>query len=50
MFSKGFLFRVIEIRGNEFRITIVYCLPFPKQEILDSSKLKEFSDDNFKFD
>ena len=25
-------------------------LPFPKQQILDSSKLKEFADDNFKFD
>ena len=24
--------------------------PFPKREILDSSKLKEFADDNFKYD
>ena len=24
--------------------------PFPKQQTLDSSKLKEFADDNFKFD
>ena len=24
--------------------------PFPKQQILDSSKLKEFADDDFKFD
>ena len=24
--------------------------PFPKQQILNSSKLKEFADDNFKFD
>ena len=24
--------------------------PFPKRQILDSSKLKEFVDDNFKFD
>ena len=24
--------------------------PFPKQQILDSSKLKEFADDNLKFD
>ena len=23
---------------------------FPKRQILDSSKLKEFADDNFKFD
>ena len=24
--------------------------PFPKQQILDSSKLKESADDNFRFD
>ena len=24
--------------------------PFPKRQILDSSKLKEFADDNFRFD
>ena len=24
--------------------------PFPKQQILDSSKLKEYADDNFKLD
>ena len=24
--------------------------PFPKQQILDSSKLKDFADDNFSFD
>ena len=24
--------------------------PFPKQQFFDSSKLKEFADDNFKFD
>ena len=24
--------------------------PFPKQQILDFSKLKEFADDNFEFD
>ena len=24
--------------------------PFPKWQILDSSKLKEFADDNFRFD
>ena len=28
----------------------VYAInPFPKDKILDSSKLKEFADDNFKF-
>ena len=25
-------------------------LTFPKRQILDASKLKEFADDNFKFD
>ena len=29
-------------------MTIYY--PFPKQQILDSSKLKEFAGDNFNFD
>ena len=28
----------------------VICKPFPKRQILDSSKLKEFADDNNKFD
>ena len=37
------------------RFTLLcWCLtslqPFPKRQILDSSKLKEFADDNFKFD
>ena len=27
-----------------------YYQPFPKQQILDFSKLKEFADNNFKFD
>ena len=27
-----------------------YFNPFPNDKILDSSKLKEFADDNFKFD
>ena len=26
------------------------CSPFPKRQILDSSKLKEFADDNFTLD
>ena len=33
--------------GTRFRILYQ---PFPKWQILDSSKLKEFADDNFKFD
>ena len=37
------------------QMLIIWCFffvfqPFPKQQILDSSKLKEFADDNFKFD
>ena len=27
-----------------------YCSPFPKRQILDSSKPKGFADDNLKFD
>ena len=30
--------------------TFSLCKPSPKQQILDSSKLKEFSDNNFEFD
>ena len=44
MFSKGFFLGVINsrsgLRGNQ---------PFPKRQILDSSKMKEFADDNSKF-
>ena len=29
---------------------LIKPLPFPKRQILDSSKLKEFADDKFKFD
>ena len=28
----------------------LFCQPFPKRQILDSSKLKKFADDNFEFD
>ena len=31
-------------------VDIKISLPFPKRQILDSSKLKEFADDNFEFD
>ena len=30
--------------------TFLHFKPFPKPQILDSSKLKEFADDNFRFD
>ena len=42
--------------GKGLSGTCLICLkcdvlyqPFPKQQILDSSKLKEFTDDNFRF-
>ena len=28
----------------------LFCQPFPKLQILDSDKLREFLEDNFKFD
>ena len=31
-------------------VTSIPSSPFPKRQILDSFKLKEFADDNFKFD
>ena len=31
-------------------VTLALAKPFPKRQILDPSKLKEFSDDNSKFD
>ena len=42
--------------GNGFIASFIYfwsvliCYPFPKRQILDYSKLKEFADDNFEFD
>ena len=36
---------------NGYSLVLVYFpSPFPKRQILDSSKLKEFANDNFKFD
>ena len=32
------------------KFDVYFIQPFPKQQILDSSKLKEFAEDNFKFD
>ena len=32
-----------------FKVSAHMFQPFPKQQILDSSKLKEFADNNFKF-
>ena len=46
MFSKGLLLRVVQswdcVVNSKYLST--------KQQVLDSSKLKEFADDNFKFD
>ena len=36
-------------RSINFGISLFFLL-FPRQQILDSSKLKEFADDNLKFD
>ena len=36
-------------KGLRYMYCNVVSLPFPKRQILDSSKLKEFADDNFKF-
>ena len=38
--------------GPECQATLVvtFCYPITRWQILDSSKLKEFADDNFKFD
>ena len=41
MFSKGLFLTVVE--------TEIVCEPFPKQQVLDSSKVEELADDNFTF-
>ena len=42
------------ICGNKENVCYKYCPlflnPLPKQQILDSSRLKEYADDYFKFD
>ena len=38
------------VMHNEFWYCVVQDYPFPKRHISDSSKLKEFADDNYKFD
>ena len=44
-FSNAFFFRVIKSVD-----CLVKSIPITRRQILDSSKLKEFADDNFKFD
>ena len=47
----GGLTKWISLMYNKvIRYLMSWHLPFPKRQILDSSKLKEFADDNFKFD
>ena len=45
MFSKGLFFRVVKSWD-----CVLKGLPITRQQMLDSFKLKEFTDDNFKFD
>ena len=45
MFSKGFLYRVPRSCDCVLKVS-----PITIQQILDSSKLNEFADDNFRFD
>ena len=46
--KKRILVRYGSLTRNKI-LPMVHCL-FPKRQILDSSKLKEFADDSFKFD
>ena len=57
MFHKDFFPEVVDgrhcmLKSNQDIIATFasYCYPFPKQQILDSSKLKVFADDTFNFD
>ena len=44
------LFANLSLELVLFAIRKQVCKPFPKRQILHSSKLKEFADNNFKFD
>ena len=47
MHQEGFL----NVRNETLKdCKNIYFNPLPEDKILDSSKLKEFADDNFKFD
>ena len=43
------MFQYLLLLGVVIKVAIL-CLTPPKRQILDSSKLKEVADDNFKFD
>ena len=49
---KTLLLKEIMLVTSIFSFPTKFSIPllFPKQQILDSSKLKEVADDNFKFD
>ena len=48
--SSGSMDQFPDISGvKDITLYSFDCLPFPKGRILDCSKLKEFADDNFKF-
>ena len=44
------LFYIILVDVTDNKINVSEKLKFPKRQILDSSKLKEFAEDNFRFD
>ena len=46
----GFRLQFLSMPFNSPLLERSDAYPFPKQQILNSSKLKEFADDNFKFD
>ena len=52
MFWIGLLFlHFIIQRASELSLgQLAFVYPFPKRQILQSSKLKELADDNFEFD
>ena len=45
-----FVLLSFQFPSSEPHLLSANALPFPKQQILNSSKLKKFADDNFKFD
>ena len=50
MFQKVSFLRLLKVRIVWYRLSINLTETKEQQQILDSSKVKEFADDNFKFD
>ena len=48
--NQCFVFCIIFILSSASSTQFIIHYPFPKQQILDPSELKEFADDNSKFD